>query len=124
MSQGTKSIRKRLRLVRTAFAKRGARVAVNLDLEFACPVAWEAMDEVSPRVRHCRDCDCDVHDFTELSKSEVIAHVRRQPGPTCGQVMARSDGRLVFGDCAHQVHTHMRGRLVATPTDPADKASS
>ncbi|MGB1278032.1 MAG: hypothetical protein ACPG77_19965 [Nannocystaceae bacterium] len=117
MSQDTKSMRKRLRQVRQAFAKCGSTVAVNLDLEFACPVAWEAMDEVGPGVRHCSDCDCDVHDFTGLSRSEVVAHIRRQERPTCGQVMARSDGRIVFGACAQHVDRNLRGRLVVTPVD-------
>jgi len=117
MSRGTQSIRKRLRQVREAFGKCGVRVAVDVDLEFACPVPWETMAKVGPRARHCNDCDCDVHDLTGLSRRELVAHIRRQEGPTCGQVTARSDGRIVFGHCAEYVDTNMRGRLVVTPVD-------
>lgn len=72
------------------------------------------MEKVDERVRHCGECKSQVHDLVGLSRSQVAALVRKHNGAFCGQVMARDDGRVVFGTCTGEDPSSMaRGWLIA-----------
>ncbi len=114
-----RSLNKRLRVIRETLTRAGARPRVELRLRYNCPVAWESMTEVDARVRHCQACDAQVHDLTEATRSEVAALVRKHNGSFCGQVQAREDGRVVFGECTGEGPLSVaRGWLIAPePTE-------
>jgi hypothetical protein len=89
-----------LRKVRDGLRKSGAKTQVDVRLSRPCDVPWEAMTAVAEGVRRCDRCRANVYDFVGLSRREIIARIRANGGTTCAQVAARSDGRLVFGECA------------------------
>lgn len=103
-----------LRKVRDGLRGAGIRIAVDLTLARPCAVAWESMAPVAEGVRRCADCDAPVYDFTGLSRRQIVARVRAHGGSVCGQVVARSDGRLVFGACTADDGGRVRGGLTLT----------
>ena len=69
------------------------------------------MTPVAEGVRRCETCEANVHDLTGVSKGEIIERMRAHGAPLCGQVNAREDGRVVFGQC-RAPSEYVRGMLV------------
>lgn len=112
MPEAQPSPRRILKRLRDAVQRARLPVQVEVRVTFECPEPWEGMAEVSQRVRHCARCDADVHDLRDLDRAGVLAHLQAQGGRLCGQVMARDDGRVVFGACA-EGDRMVRGGLIA-----------
>ena len=95
-----------------------AAVASTRSLDTSLPrsrkVRQPSMAPVAEGVRRCADCDAPVYDFTGLSRRQIVARVRAHGGSVCGQVVARSDGRLVFGACTADDGGRVRGGLTLT----------
>lgn len=101
-----------LRKVRNELRKSGARPEVDVRISRPCDVPWEAMTPVAEGVRRCDRCKANVYDFVGLSRREIVARVREGGGTICAQVAARTDGRLVFGECAAgPLNERIRGGL-------------
>lgn len=110
-STKSKETRKALRRVREVLAQRQIRATVGLHIDLPCPVAWETMKPVAEGVRHCETCAANVHDLRGASKGDILARIRAHGAPLCGQVNAREDGRIVFGQCCVPCE-NIRGMLV------------
>ncbi|TNE90886.1 MAG: hypothetical protein EP330_07150 [Deltaproteobacteria bacterium] len=82
----------------------------RLQLTFACPVAWDAMQPVGEGVRHCGTCARAVFELRGRAAAEVQALVTAHGGELCGQAWVREDGRLVFGEC-EAPRRLLRGRI-------------
>ncbi|MCA9693668.1 MAG: hypothetical protein KC636_29005, partial [Myxococcales bacterium] len=106
--------RAQLRRLSEVMKKQRIPGRVQVGLALSCPVAWDSMRPVADGVRHCQRCDADVHDLTGLTKAALVARVLEHRASLCGQVVAREDGRVVFGECQEPSRV-MRGRIVVRP---------
>jgi hypothetical protein len=50
-------------------------------------------------VRHCRQCDLDVHNFSMMSRAEVERLLATKRGRLCGAFFRRADGTIITRDC-------------------------
>ena len=65
-----------------------------------CPMRWEDLEGDGP-VRHCGECDLDVHNLSEMTRAEAEGLLRRWNGEgrLCGMVYRRADGTILTQDC-------------------------
>lgn len=66
-----------------------------------CPADWEQMTG-DDRVRHCAQCDLDVHNFSAMTEAEVDALVARASASQsrlCARFYRRADGTILTQDC-------------------------
>lgn len=63
-----------------------------------CPVSWEQMTGDN-RVRFCGECQLNVYNFGELSRTEAEELLRTTEGRICGRLYRRSDGTVITKDC-------------------------
>lgn len=71
----------------------------NLQLAYPCPARWEDMAG-DARVRHCAQCDLDVHNISEMTRDEaegVLAKIAE--GRVCARFYKRADGTILTRDC-------------------------
>jgi len=68
------------------------------------------MTPVADGIRRCDTCKANVHDLTGASKRDIINRLHTHGAPLCGQVNARDDGLVVFGQCHHAAQ-NIRGML-------------
>ena len=63
-----------------------------------CPAAWKDMrgDE---RVRHCKLCNLNVYNLSELSRAEAEALIQSATGRLCIAYYQRADGTILTDDC-------------------------
>lgn len=75
-----------------------------LDLRIAkpCDQTWTAMsgDET---VRHCKACQKNVYNISEMTEAEVEELVQRTEGHFCARLYRRSDSRVMTKDCPRGV---------------------
>ena len=63
-----------------------------------CPVSWEQMIGDN-RVRFCGECQLNVYNFGELSRTEAEELLRSTEGRLCGRLYRRADGTVITKDC-------------------------
>lgn len=67
-----------------------------------CQARWEEMTGDN-RVRHCSQCNLNVHNFSAMTREEVnallAARMNTQTGRLCGRFYRRSDGTIITQDC-------------------------
>ena len=63
-----------------------------------CPVSWEQMIGDN-RVRFCGECQLNVYNFGELSRTEAEELLRSTEGRLCGRLYRRADGMVITKDC-------------------------
>lgn len=63
-----------------------------------CPVSWEQMPGDN-RVRFCGECQLNVYDLGELSRTEAEELLSTTEGRLCGRLYRRTDGTLITKDC-------------------------
>ena len=63
-----------------------------------CSAPWESMngDEKS---RHCRSCDLNVYNISEMTATEVENLIEKTEGRICGRLFLRADGTVLSKDC-------------------------
>jgi hypothetical protein len=63
-----------------------------------CPVSWESMsgDEKS---RHCKMCDLNVYNVSEMTSAEVRNLIEKTEGRICGRLFLRADATVITKDC-------------------------
>lgn len=65
-----------------------------------CEMPWSDMHG-DDRTRHCDQCKQNVHDVSELSRSEALALIgEADTKPPCLRIYRRPDGRVMTADCA------------------------
>jgi hypothetical protein len=64
-----------------------------------CPVAWDSMHG-DDRTRFCDQCKQNVHDVSELTRSEALELVTGGEETPCLRIYRRPDGRVMTADCA------------------------
>jgi len=107
----SKEVRNLMKKVRTAAEQLNLNTDVEVHLAFSCPVSWESMSLLGDGIRHCSTCESPVFDLLGASKKEVTALLRKHKGKVCGQVMAREDGKVVFGACQESTRLARGGLL-------------
>jgi hypothetical protein len=61
-------------------------IIMNLELNFKCPKKYEEMTE-SDQSKFCASCSKTVHDFSQMSKAEVIRFIQSRNGEkVCGHI--------------------------------------
>ena len=70
----------------------------SLSVSSPCPASWEAMAGDN-RVRMCGQCQRQVYNLSELSRSEAEALVERAEGRVCVRFYQRADGKIMTSDC-------------------------
>jgi hypothetical protein len=63
-----------------------------------CPVSWEEMTGDN-RVRFCGECQLNVYNFAELTRTEAEDLLRTAEGRICGRLYRRADGTILTKDC-------------------------
>lgn len=71
-----------------------------------CPARWEDMAG-DDKVRHCAQCDLDVHNFSAMTREEAEGVLQRHlgaggeqgSGRVCAGWYRRADGTAIFQDC-------------------------
>ena len=66
--------------------------ATTLHLAQSCQESWAAMTPTGAG-RHCAACQKTVVDFTQKTDAEILAHLARAAGGTCGRLHAGQLGR-------------------------------
>jgi hypothetical protein len=75
--------------------------AANIDrlrIATPCPISWEQMTGNS-RVRFCGNCQLNVYNISELSRSEAEALIASTEGRLCARLFRRADGTILTKDC-------------------------
>ena len=69
-----------------------------IDVASPCSADWDAMtgDE---RVRHCRQCDMNVYNLSEMPEDKALKLVNEREGRLCIQFYRRADGTMITKDC-------------------------
>jgi len=63
-----------------------------------CPVSWEQMTGDN-RVRFCGECQLNVYNFAELTRTEAENLLGATEGRICGRLYRRADGTIITKDC-------------------------
>lgn len=63
-----------------------------------CPMRWEDL-EGDGCVRHCRACDLDVYNFSDMTRDEIARVLATAEGRLCAGFYRRADGTLIARDC-------------------------
>jgi Carboxypeptidase regulatory-like domain len=63
-----------------------------------CPISWEQMTGDN-RVRFCDECQLNVYNIAELTRTEVEDLLRTTEGRLCGRLYRRADGTVITKDC-------------------------
>lgn len=63
-----------------------------------CPVSWEEMTGDN-RVRFCGECQLNVYNFAELTRTEAEDLLRTAERRICGRLYRRADGTIITKDC-------------------------
>lgn len=85
------------RILEDARARARLPVLDNIRVASPCDVPWSSMtgDE---RVRHCKSCDKQVFNLSELSREQAEALVIEKAGKLCVRYFRRNDGTILLGD--------------------------
>ena len=51
------------------------------------------------RVRHCKECDLDVYDLSEMSRRDTMRLVEEHEGHLCVRFYRRRDGTILTQEC-------------------------
>ncbi|HVO57775.1 MAG TPA: carboxypeptidase-like regulatory domain-containing protein [Dongiaceae bacterium] len=75
------------------------KTAKTYEIRIASPCSndWEGMVGTE-RVRHCAQCDRDVHNFSAMTRREIDALLAARRGRLCGRYVQRADGSMVTRD--------------------------
>jgi hypothetical protein len=94
--------------------ERRAHLPVLDDIRVAAPCSadWAKMtgDE---RVRACGDCNKNVYNLSDMTREEAEALILEKEGRLCVRYYRRTDGTILFGDCAIGVKRRRRRRAIA-----------
>lgn len=71
----------------------------SIVISVACPVSWDSM-RGDDRTRFCDKCSQNVHDVSELSRSEAVQLLSKGDKLPCLRIYRRPDGRIMTADCA------------------------
>jgi hypothetical protein len=63
-----------------------------------CSEDWEKMVG-DDRVRHCRECNLNVYNFSAMSQREVNRLIAAKEGRLCARIYQRADGTILTRDC-------------------------
>lgn len=63
-----------------------------------CKADWDKM-EGDDRVRHCKQCDLNVFNISEMSQEEATKLIQNKTGRLCIQMYRRKDGTVLTNDC-------------------------
>jgi hypothetical protein len=91
------------------------RCIVSLDIvEIAspCPARWSDM-QGDDRARHCRQCQLQVYNLTDMTRPEAEAFLSEWEGRTCVRFYRRADGTILTQDCPCGVALARRGLALA-----------
>jgi hypothetical protein len=70
----------------------------SITIPVACPVPWDAM-RGDHRTRFCDQCSQNVHDVSELTRTEALQLVTGGEKVPCLRLYRRQDGRVMTADC-------------------------
>jgi hypothetical protein len=83
----------------------------QIQIASPCPASWDDMAG-DDRSRHCRQCNRQVHNISELTTPEVEELVRNARGKLCVRLYRRADGKVMTKDCPKGlVRTRLRLRM-------------
>lgn len=55
------------------------------------------------RVRHCRDCELDVYNISDMTEDEALTFLQNATGRTCISFLQRGDGTIITQECPGRV---------------------
>ena len=70
----------------------------NVRIASPCPAAWEKMIG-DDRVRHCRECNLNVYNFSAMSEREIKRLIAAREGRLCARIYQRADGTILTQNC-------------------------
>ena len=70
-----------------------------ITIPVTCPVSWDDMHG-DRRTRFCDKCSQNVHDVSELTRSEAVQLLTGGCELPCLRIYRRRDGRVMTADCA------------------------
>ena len=89
---------------------------INLDvltIRTPCTVSWHGM-EGNERVRHCKQCQLPVYNFSQFTRSEIEALHGSHPDRLCARLYRRPDGKIMTRECPTGRMRRIR-RILAMP---------
>ena len=63
-----------------------------------CHMRWEDLDGDGV-IRHCRECDLNVHNFAEMTPEAIAEIVSNTKGRLCAAFYRRPDGTMLLENC-------------------------
>ena len=84
----------------------------NLRVAAPCAADWSKMVG-DDRVRACGDCNKNVYNLSGMTREEAEALIVDKEGRLCVRYYRRTDGTILFKDCAIGVVRRRRRRIVA-----------
>jgi hypothetical protein len=74
-----------------------------IDVASPCHAAWDEMtldaSTGEKHVRRCQQCNSNVYNLSEMTRSEAEAFVAKTEGRTCVRFFRRQDGTILTRDC-------------------------
>jgi len=100
------------KLLEEARARAKLPILDNIRTASPCRSDWNAMagDE---RARHCNQCDKQVFNLSEMTRSEAEALIIEKDGQLCARYYRRHDGTIITSDCRIGVVAGRKRKLIA-----------
>ena len=70
----------------------------RVEIASPCSMKWEDLDG-DGCTRHCRQCELDVHNFSDMTRTEVESILANTTGRLCATWYRRADGTMMTRDC-------------------------
>jgi hypothetical protein len=100
------------KLLEEARARAKLPILDNIRTASPCRADWNAMtgDE---RTRHCNQCDKQVFNLSEMTRSEAEALIVEKDGQLCARYYRRHDGTIITSDCRVGIVAGRKRKIIA-----------
>jgi hypothetical protein len=100
------------KLLEEARARARLPILDNIRTASPCRADWNAMtgDE---RARHCNQCDKQVFNLSEMTRSEAEALIVEKDGQLCARYYRRHDGTIITSDCRVGIVAGRKRKIIA-----------
>src|SRR5215469_10713462 len=79
----------------------------NIHVAAPCPADWTRMFG-DDRVRHCCECNLNVYNISEMTRSEAEELIRSREGRLCVRFYRRADGTILTQNCPRGLRVAIR----------------
>ena len=112
LASKTRELDAATKLLEEARARAKLPILDNIRTASPCRADWNAMtgDE---RARHCNQCDKQVFNLSEMTRSEAEALIVEKDGQLCARYYRRHDGTIITTDCRVGIVAGRKRKIIA-----------